>query len=314
MAFTITDDREKQLKVYASLHGLAEGQSPPHPGCLTDAMAEADSKLARFVGLDAYHAAGGTHADRPVRRRRLSRKPGAAHTTWPPTSSTPIGQRAGGRRLGLGRGQPGPRLEHDSHACGRIHPQPADVPQELLDQKAATEAELEEIEQALEDTESDALIDAQDEAEAQLAEIEEAARSPRRLRPRADAIRRLLRLDRPRRRAFRRERAGPPPGHEAAGRWPAMPARGEAQGHAGDAPPRPRSLPACRSPRRRSPGTGDRPRPAGLHRRLRRVRSRLARTAAWTCISGRATQSRASKGDDRRRALKAIAKACRWHG
>ena len=57
--------------------------------------------------------------------------------------------------------------------CRRLSPQPVEAPEELLDRKAQIEAELEEIGQALEDTESDELIAAQEEAESRLAGIEE---------------------------------------------------------------------------------------------------------------------------------------------
>lgn len=60
MAFTVTDDRAKQLSVYRSAHDW-QRKSPHHiRRCLTEKMVEADSKLAGFVGLDAYEAAGGT--------------------------------------------------------------------------------------------------------------------------------------------------------------------------------------------------------------------------------------------------------------
>ena len=59
-AFTITDDRKRQLAVYRSLSGWQKGNARHIRGCLTERMTEADDKLAKFVGLDAYRAAGGT--------------------------------------------------------------------------------------------------------------------------------------------------------------------------------------------------------------------------------------------------------------
>ncbi len=64
MAFTITDDHRRQLKVYKSLPDWRKDDPSAIRAALTEKMIEASSKLARFVGLDAYQAAGGsTRAD-----------------------------------------------------------------------------------------------------------------------------------------------------------------------------------------------------------------------------------------------------------
>ena len=59
MAFTATDDRAKQLSVYGSLHGWQKGNASHIRSRLTETMVNADSKFAKFVGLEAYEAAGG---------------------------------------------------------------------------------------------------------------------------------------------------------------------------------------------------------------------------------------------------------------
>src|SRR5205823_3841191 len=64
MAFTITDDHRRQVKVFKSLPDWQKSDPGSIRDCLTEQLVEADSKLARFVGLDAYQAAGGsTRAD-----------------------------------------------------------------------------------------------------------------------------------------------------------------------------------------------------------------------------------------------------------
>src|SRR5438874_2686418 len=64
MAFTVTDDHRRQLKVFKSLQDWQEDDPGAIRVALTEKMVEASSKLARFVGLDAYVAAGGsTRAD-----------------------------------------------------------------------------------------------------------------------------------------------------------------------------------------------------------------------------------------------------------
>jgi ParB family chromosome partitioning protein len=64
MAFTLTDDHRRQLKVFKSLQDWQKDDPRAIRAALTEKMVEAGSKLARFVGVDAYVAAGGsTHAD-----------------------------------------------------------------------------------------------------------------------------------------------------------------------------------------------------------------------------------------------------------
>jgi len=60
MAFTLTDDRERQLSIYRSLRGWQKNDDGYIRRVLTEKTARANGKLARFVGLDAYRAAGGT--------------------------------------------------------------------------------------------------------------------------------------------------------------------------------------------------------------------------------------------------------------
>ena len=68
MAFTVTDDHARQLKVYRSLQGWQRGSAGHIRRLLTEMMVEANDKLARFVGLDAYEAAGGGPVDRGALR------------------------------------------------------------------------------------------------------------------------------------------------------------------------------------------------------------------------------------------------------
>ena len=116
MAFTVTDDHRRQLKVFKSLQDWQKDDPSAIRAALTEKMVEAGSKLARFVGLDAYVAAGGsTRADlfgdevylekpdllQPAGRGEARRHP----------------QGTGSRRLGLDRDQPGPGLGRPSTAA-----------------------------------------------------------------------------------------------------------------------------------------------------------------------------------------------------
>ncbi len=59
MAFTVADDHRTQEKVWAGLPNYARHRADAIRDALTEKHIAADSKLARFVGMDAYEAAGG---------------------------------------------------------------------------------------------------------------------------------------------------------------------------------------------------------------------------------------------------------------
>lgn len=59
MAFTVTDDQKKQIAVYKSLSDWDRKHAHSIRRALTEGMVTSTDKLARFVGLEAYAAAGG---------------------------------------------------------------------------------------------------------------------------------------------------------------------------------------------------------------------------------------------------------------
>lgn len=60
MAFAIVDDHDRQLQVWEGLHKwYRKGNAETIKGRLTDDELSADSSLAKYVGLEAYVAAGG---------------------------------------------------------------------------------------------------------------------------------------------------------------------------------------------------------------------------------------------------------------
>jgi ParB family transcriptional regulator, chromosome partitioning protein len=171
MAFTISDDHKRQLKVYK---GLQEWQKDD-PGAIRDALTEkmidADSKLARFVGLDAYVDAGGaTRADLFGEEVYLE-KPALLHRL--------AEKKLDAIRLeleaeGLGWIEVNPERDYTLiNRCTRLQPRLIAAPPELLDIKARLDTELETIEQALCDTELDELLDQQQSTRDQLDEVAE---------------------------------------------------------------------------------------------------------------------------------------------
>jgi len=171
MAYAVTDDHARQLAVFQSLQGWQKANPRHIRACLTETMASADSPLARFVGLDAYEQAGGaTHSDLFGDDTYLE-NPELLHSLAADKLNQ-VKESLAAEGWGWIEVNPERDWEFVSR-CGLIHPAPTQVPQELLDLKDKTERELEEINNALEDTESDELIDALDEAEVRFAEIEE---------------------------------------------------------------------------------------------------------------------------------------------
>lgn len=169
MAFALTDDRGKQLQVYEAMeewHGARQIRD-----MLTGEMSEAKSKLARFVGLDAYHAVGGVSRADLFGDQVYLENPELLH-------ELAAGKLDGVRRELEGEGWKWVEVSPERdwrviQGCGRIYPQAVDEPPELLEQKEQAESELEDIQQSLEETESDAQLAALDEAEAKLAVIED---------------------------------------------------------------------------------------------------------------------------------------------
>jgi ParB family chromosome partitioning protein len=171
MAFTITDDHRRQVKVFKSLQDWQKTDPHAIRAALTEKMIEADNKFARFVGLDAYAAAGGSirsdlfgddvYLENPDLLNRLAQE-------------KLDGIRRQLEAEGWGWIEINPERDWGAvHRCGRIQPKLIAAPAELLGLKAQLDAELEEIEQALENTESDELLDRQEAVHDRLQEAEQ---------------------------------------------------------------------------------------------------------------------------------------------
>ncbi|HWY87046.1 MAG TPA: hypothetical protein VNX28_09995, partial [Gemmataceae bacterium] len=127
--------------------------------------------LARFVGLDAYTAAGGTtradlfgekvYLEKPAVLQRLAE-----------------GKLAGIRKELEAEGwrwvEINPERDYQSiYRCERLKPMLVGVPAELLDLKSKIDLEIEALEQALADTESDDLLERQKDAVYRLEGVEQ---------------------------------------------------------------------------------------------------------------------------------------------
>jgi ParB family chromosome partitioning protein len=171
MAFTVTDDHKRQLKVYNSLQGWQKDDPAHIRACLTEKMIDAGSKLAAFVGIDAYTAAGGSTRADLFNEDVYLENPAILHKLANAKLNA-LRQELEADDWGWIEVTPD-RDWNFINKCSRIQPLLIEVPQELLEFKEGLEAELEEIGQALDDTESDALIEHQEAIQRQLDEAEQ---------------------------------------------------------------------------------------------------------------------------------------------
>lgn len=171
MAFTITDDHRRQLKVYKSLQGWQKDDPSAIRAALTEKLIEADSKLARFIGVDAYVAAGGTTRADLFGEEVYLEKPALLHKL---AEAKLQGIRKDIEAEGWGWIEINPERDYDLiNRCGRIQPRLIGAPEELVSFKSKLDAELEGIEEALEDADSEALIDEQTAVRERLDEVEQ---------------------------------------------------------------------------------------------------------------------------------------------
>ncbi|MDG3006439.1 ParB/RepB/Spo0J family partition protein [Paludisphaera mucosa] len=177
MAFTVTDDQTRQMEVYKSLDKWDKKNEHAVRRALTEGTVSGNDKLAKFVGLEAYTAAGGFTKNDLFGDRVYLENPDVLH-------------RLAGEKLeaaaeelrGEGWAWVETAIEHDwdfTRRCGSIESSPVDAPQELTDLKAKLETESEAADQAYyeDDGEDEALSETleakRDVLEKQLGELNE---------------------------------------------------------------------------------------------------------------------------------------------
>lgn len=175
-AFTVIDDHQRQLKVYNSLQGWQKDDPGTIRDALTEKMVEASDKLVRFVGLEAYTAAGGlTRADLFGEEIYLEH-PNLLHDL--------TNQKFDGIRRELeaeGWGWIEINSERDYSSISRytrLRPLLIDAPAELLELKTRLDDELDAVERLLDETEegsreADGLLDKQESIRQHQEELDE---------------------------------------------------------------------------------------------------------------------------------------------
>jgi ParB family chromosome partitioning protein len=170
MAYTVTDDHRRQMKVFKSLQDWQKDDPTTIRAALTEKMIDATSKLARFVGIDAYTQAGGTSRSDLFSNEVYLEKPSLLNRL---AKQKLDGMRRELEAEGWGWIEINPERDYTFvNRCSRLQPRLIDAPGELLDIKSRLDGELTEIDKALDDTESDELLDQQQAIRQQLDEIE----------------------------------------------------------------------------------------------------------------------------------------------
>ena len=171
MAYTVTDDHRRQLKAIKSLQDWQKEDPSAIRAALTEKMVEASSKLARFVGVDAYEAAGGPSRADLFGNEVYLEKPALLHKL---AEQKLDAIRKELESEGWAWIEINPERDWEFvHRCGRIQPRLVDAPAELVDLKRQLDADLEEVEHALEKDDSDALLERQEAIRDQLSQVEE---------------------------------------------------------------------------------------------------------------------------------------------
>lgn len=169
MAYTITDDHRRQLKVFKSLPQWGKSDPDAIKAALTEKMVESGDKLARFVGQDAYVAAGGStrtdlfgdavYFENPSLLQKLAQ--GKLDAVRKELEAE-----------GWGWVEVHPERDHDAiYRCGRLKPQMIGVPDESIELKSQLDSKLEDIEDSLDD-ESDTFQEQHEAVQARMDEVE----------------------------------------------------------------------------------------------------------------------------------------------
>ncbi|WP_435008058.1 ParB/RepB/Spo0J family partition protein [Tundrisphaera lichenicola] len=187
-AFTITDDRKRQMRVYNSVKSGWQRNNPREiRGLLTETMVDASNKLAKFVGLKAYEKASGT-----VKRDLFGEDVYLENPELLNSLAEAKLAKAAEELKAEGWSWVQTALDRDYSFTGgfkRIEPEPVDAPQELVDQKVKREAESEAASNAYYDYEGEdeeqeeRLLKRHEEMESQLDELNEKLESYVRFTP-----------------------------------------------------------------------------------------------------------------------------------
>ena len=228
MAFTITDDHKRQLKVYKSLQDWQKDDPRHIRACLTEKMIEAAASWPASSAWTPTRRPAAPAAPTCSARRSISKSPALLHRL---ADEKLDGIRKELEAEGWGWIEINPERDWDviNRAAGfsRVL---IDAPQELVElQGAARRRAGSHRSRPLQDTESDELLDQQEAAPSPAGRGRGKARRLRRFRRRAEEAGRLLRLHRPGRHAVHRQGAGQAGAPEATGQAAGKPDDGDAE-------------------------------------------------------------------------------------
>ena len=146
MAYAVTDDQQKQLAVYESLSEWDRKNAHSVRRALTEGSVRGNDKLARFVGLEAYQAAGGLAKTDLFGDRVFLENPDLLHRL----AGEKLDEAAEKLRAeGWNWVEIATERDWDFvNRCQELEPEPVDAPAELVERKAALAKDLEAAERA----------------------------------------------------------------------------------------------------------------------------------------------------------------------
>lgn len=152
MAFTVTDDRKRQVSVWKSLEGWQQDNPGQIRKRLTEQFAAASGRIATFVGLDTYKAAGGA-----VRADLFSE---AVYLENPELLERLALEKLEAEAEKLrAEGWGWVEIENDDsvspYSCRRIQPKPVDAPAGLQEELAQAQRDLQEVSDAYDQCDPD---------------------------------------------------------------------------------------------------------------------------------------------------------------
>lgn len=157
-AFTVTDDHKRQVAVFKSLSGWQKDNDSHIRRCLMKDAVRGDDKLAKFVGLEAYAAAGGKSRTDLFAETVYLEKPELLNKLADEKLEAAVQAL---RAEGWGWVEVEGRDEKSSpYRCERIRPKAVNAPDYLMGEKQRLVAEGQEIEDAIDATEDEGDLDA----------------------------------------------------------------------------------------------------------------------------------------------------------
>ncbi len=171
MAFTLTDDHKRQMKVFKSLEDWQKRDPDAIRTAITERMIDANDKFACFVGVDAYQAEGGS--------TRTDLFGDEVYLENPELLDRLVKEKLAGIRKQLeaeGWGWVEINPERDWNAvnrCGHLQPKLIGAPDDLVSLKTELDGEMDALREARQEMEQEEWFERQQEIRDRMRQVEQ---------------------------------------------------------------------------------------------------------------------------------------------